>query len=128
MSIDISLRVSHYPFSTDLTGNLAPMASACGLYDALWGTPALCRRPLFDATTGKDLICPLEAGLAQAVIARPPQRPPVTQLEYRQLIEDCLDDLAELVDKAVMHRWPVVLDEEEVREFIRHWRDQVGAL
>ena len=53
---------------------------------------------------------------------------PVMQLEYRQLIEDCLDDLAELVDKAVMHRWPVVLDEEEVREFIRHWRDQVGAL
>lgn len=23
---------------------------------------------------------------------------PVTQLEYRQLIEDCLDDLADLVD------------------------------
>lgn len=53
---------------------------------------------------------------------------PVTQLEYRQLIEDCLDDLAELVDKAALHRWPVVLDKEEVREFIRHWRDQVGAL
>ena len=64
MSIDISLRVSHYPFSTDLTGNLAPMASACGLYDALWHPSTLSASP-FDATTGKDLICPLEAGLAQ---------------------------------------------------------------
>lgn len=54
---------------------------------------------------------------------------PVTQLEYRQVIEDCLDDLAELVDtRRRWDRWPVVLDEKEVREFIRHWRDQVGAL
>ena len=64
MSIDISLRVSHYPFSTELTGNLAPMASACGLYDALWHPGGLSASP-FDATTGKDLIYPLEAGLAQ---------------------------------------------------------------
>lgn len=64
MSIDISLRVSSHPFSANITSNLAPMASACGLYDALWHPSNLAASP-FDPTTGKDLIGPLDAGLAQ---------------------------------------------------------------
>lgn len=44
-----------------------------------------------------------------------------SQLEYRQLIEDCLDDLGDHIDAG---RITVT----ELRDFVRHWYDQVGAL
>jgi len=46
---------------------------------------------------------------------------PVTQLEYRQLIEDCLDDLADHIDAGR-------ITATQLRDFIRHWYEQVGAL
>ena len=65
MSIAVSLRVSDYPFSANITGNLVPMADACGLFPALWHPESLAADPTGEYALAYDLIGPLEAGLAQ---------------------------------------------------------------
>ena len=65
MSIAVSLRVSDYPFSANITRNLVPMADACGLFPALWHPESLAADPTGEYALAYDLIGPLEAGLAQ---------------------------------------------------------------
>ena len=65
MSIDVSLRVSDYPFSANITRNLVPMADACGLFPALWHPESLAADPTGEYALAYDLIGPIEAGLGQ---------------------------------------------------------------
>ena len=64
MSLDFYLEEMQSVFDANITHNLNTMASEAGIYQALW------RPEEIGATTGRDLIPRLQAGLAQ-LIAHP---------------------------------------------------------